>query len=188
MAKPKSLACRTSSRRALSRDRSFWLLRHHTAAATTCSTHSNVPDFLVFAAWYPKLTGAKIILDIHDLVPEFYASKFGAGRYSLAILALKAIERVSASFADHVIISNHLWRTIYASRNHLNGKCSVFINNVDSRSFLSTAPHPQRRQNHRPLPGGLQWHQGLDIAIRAFRKVRGQLPTGRIPHLRRLAT
>jgi len=30
----------------------------------------NMPDFLVFAAWYPKLTGAKLILDIHDVVPE----------------------------------------------------------------------------------------------------------------------
>ena len=36
----------------------------------------NMPDFLVFTAWFPKLTGAKVILDIHDIVPEFYASKF----------------------------------------------------------------------------------------------------------------
>ena len=33
----------------------------------------SVPDFEVFAAAYPKLTGTKIILDIHDIVPEFYA-------------------------------------------------------------------------------------------------------------------
>jgi hypothetical protein len=26
----------------------------------------NIPDFLVFAAWYPKLTGVRVILDIHD--------------------------------------------------------------------------------------------------------------------------
>ena len=25
----------------------------------------------------PKLTGAKVVLDIHDIVPEFYGSKFG---------------------------------------------------------------------------------------------------------------
>src|SRR5215475_3301964 len=35
----------------------------------------NLPDFLVFAAWYPKLTGTKLILDIHDLMPELFASK-----------------------------------------------------------------------------------------------------------------
>jgi glycogen synthase len=36
----------------------------------------NMPDFLVFAAWYPKLTGVKLILDIHDIVPELFVSKF----------------------------------------------------------------------------------------------------------------
>ncbi len=29
----------------------------------------SVPDFEVFAALVPKLTGAKVILDIHDIVP-----------------------------------------------------------------------------------------------------------------------
>ena len=38
----------------------------------------NVPDFLVFAAVVPKLFGARLILDIHDVLPELYAGKFGA--------------------------------------------------------------------------------------------------------------
>ena len=42
----------------------------------------SVPDFLVFAALVPKLLGARIILDIHDILPEFYASKFGASKDS----------------------------------------------------------------------------------------------------------
>ncbi len=37
----------------------------------------NIPDFLVFAAWHAKAAGAKLILDIHDIVPELFASKFG---------------------------------------------------------------------------------------------------------------
>jgi glycosyltransferase involved in cell wall biosynthesis len=155
---------------------SFWLLRQHKRRRYDLLHIHNVPDFLVFAGWYPKLKGAKIILDIHDMVPEFYASKFGAHSRSLGTCLLKAIERVSASFADHVIISNHLWHTTYVSRNHLNGKCSVFINNVDSRVFC---PRPRTRSDGKIIvlfPGGLQWHQGLDIAIRAFRKVSTQLP------------
>jgi glycosyltransferase involved in cell wall biosynthesis len=155
---------------------SFWLLREHRRRPYDLLHIHNVPDFLVFAAWYPKLTGAKVILDIHDIVPEFYASKFGVHQHSVAIYLLKAIERVSAAFADHVIISNHLWRSTYTSRNRLNGKCSVFINNVDSRVFC---PRPRTRSDGKIIvlfPGGLQWHQGIDIAIRAFRKVRAQLP------------
>ena len=45
----------------------------------------NMPDFLVFAAWYPKLTGAKLILDIHDVVPELFANKFRTKLKSLML-------------------------------------------------------------------------------------------------------
>src|ERR1700760_1556729 len=38
----------------------------------------SVPDFLVFAAWLPRLQGVPVILDIHDILPEFYTSKFGS--------------------------------------------------------------------------------------------------------------
>ena len=48
----------------------------------------SVPDFEVFATLFAKMTGAKIILDIHDIVPEFYASKFDVSRESLTFKVL----------------------------------------------------------------------------------------------------
>lgn len=131
----------------------------------------NMPDFLVFAAWLPRLTGTRIILDIHDIVPEFYSTKFDGGKPSATSMLLRWIERRSAKFADHVIVSNHLWLEKYAERTGCVGRCSVFINNVDTRVFR---PQPRTRTDDRPLlifPGGLQWHQGLDIALRAFHRV-----------------
>jgi glycosyltransferase involved in cell wall biosynthesis len=153
-----------------------WIIRQHRRQPYDLLHIHNVPDFLVFASWYPKLTGAKVILDIHDIVPEFYASKFKARPNSMAISMLKRMEHVSASFADHVIISNHLWREKYAVRTGANGKCSVFINNVDGKIFL---PRPRTRDDGKIIvmfPGGLQWHQGLDVAIRAFKKVGAEMP------------
>jgi glycosyltransferase involved in cell wall biosynthesis len=155
---------------------SFWVARQHFRAPYDLLHIHNVPDFLVFAAWFPRLTGAKVILDIHDIVPEFYSSKFGAAEGSKAVQLLKWSERVSARFADHVIISNHLWRDKYASRTGANGNCSVLINNVDAKIF-----HPRARCRNDGkviilFPGGLQWHQGLDIAIRAFQKILPKIP------------
>ena len=49
----------------------------------------NVPDFLVFSAWLPKLAGAKIILDIHDILPEFFANKFRKPEGSVYVKLLK---------------------------------------------------------------------------------------------------
>ena len=70
----------------------------------------NVPDFLAFAAWPARWRGARVILDLHDLVPEFYASRFTAGERSPVVAALQACERMSAAVADHVIVANDLWR------------------------------------------------------------------------------
>jgi glycosyltransferase involved in cell wall biosynthesis len=136
----------------------------------------NVPDFLVFAAWCPRLTGAKVILDIHDIVPEFYGSKFGKPEDTMAVRLLKWMERLSARYADHVIIANDLWLDKYVRRTHANGKCSVLINYVDTRMFQ---PCPRSRHEGKQVilfPGGLQWHQGLDIAIRAMPKISTQMP------------
>ena len=136
----------------------------------------NMPDFLVFAGAGVKRAGARVILDIHDVVPEFFASKFKGSREGFFVRALRHVERWSAQFADHVIISNHLWREMYTRRTGTNEKCSVFINHVDSDLFRPR----QRERNDGKLivlfPGGLYWHQGVDIAIRAFKRVQAEVP------------
>jgi glycosyltransferase involved in cell wall biosynthesis len=137
----------------------------------------NVPDFLVFSAWFPKLTGARIILDIHDILPEFFASKFGAERGSWYVEQLLRVERNSCAFADYVIIANHLWLDKITKRSVPPDKCAVVLNHVDRSIFY---PRPRARQDDRLIaifPGGLQHHQGLDIAIRAFPRVIQRFPT-----------
>jgi glycosyltransferase involved in cell wall biosynthesis len=136
----------------------------------------NIPDFLVFAAWYPKLTGAKVILDIHDIVPEFFGSKFKKPDNSLLIRGLKLAEKWSAAFANHVIIANHLWLDKYIARSSKKEKCSVFINHVDRQLFKPREAGGSANGHRIVFPGGLQWHQGVDIAIRAFAKLRERLP------------
>lgn len=136
----------------------------------------NIPDFLVFTAFLPRLLGTPVLLDIHDLVPEFFGSKFKAGKWALVGPLLRLMERVSAAFATHVIVANDLWLDRYTARTGTRGKCNAFINHVDAGLF---APRARARQDGRIVmlfPGGLQWHQGVDIAIRAFRRIRAALP------------
>jgi glycosyltransferase involved in cell wall biosynthesis len=52
----------------------------------------------------------------------------------------------------------------------------VFINNVDSGVFMPVLRKQPKEKQIIIFPGGLQWHQGLDIAIRAFDKLRQHLP------------
>jgi glycosyltransferase involved in cell wall biosynthesis/peptidoglycan/xylan/chitin deacetylase (PgdA/CDA1 family) len=136
----------------------------------------SVPDFEVFAAFLPKLRGAGIILDIHDIVPEFYASKFSGNKDSFFFKALVKVEQLSIKFSDHVIISNHLWHKTLTSRSVNEIKCTTVMNYPDEVIFYQ---RPRTRHDDKFImlyPGTLGWHQGLDIAVKAFAKIKDQAP------------
>ena len=138
----------------------------------------NVPDFLVFAAILPKLMGARVILDIHDILPEFYVGKFGPGGHSMVFQALLWVEKLSCRFADHVIVANDLWHDKLLARALDTVKCTTMLNYPDLRVF-KPLPVDQRRHDGRFVmmyPGTLNHHQGLDIAIRAFALVKDRMP------------
>jgi glycosyltransferase involved in cell wall biosynthesis len=135
----------------------------------------SVPDFEVFAAIVPKLTGARVILDIHDIVPEFYAGKFSGGRITLLVRALMVVEKICCAFADHVIIANHIWRETLTKRSIKSEKCSVMLNYPDPAIFRNDLPHNAGEAFTMTYPGTLSWHQGLDIAINALALIKNQL-------------
>jgi glycosyltransferase involved in cell wall biosynthesis len=135
-----------------------------------------MPDFLVFSALYPKFTGAKVILDIHDVVPELFESKFPSRGSRLYARILTAVERVSARFADHVIVANHIWQERVLARSARPQQCSVILNHVDPAIFYQRTPTRFDGKVIVIFPGTFNWHQGLDIAIRAFARFKKQLP------------
>jgi glycosyltransferase involved in cell wall biosynthesis len=157
--------------------RAAWIVarRHRRLHYDLIHVHS-VPDFLVVAAWLPRLTGAKVILDIHDILPEFYASKFKTSSQSLTFGVLVMVERMSAMIAHHVIIANDLWRRRLVTRSVPEDKCTTILNFPDRSIFHRNG---RTRNDGKVLilyPGSLGWHQGLDIAIRAFAKIQDQVP------------
>ncbi|HAB19433.1 MAG TPA: hypothetical protein DCE44_23755, partial [Verrucomicrobiales bacterium] len=140
----------------------------------------NVPDFLVFVTWYPRLFGTRIILDLHDLLPEFYQSKFNIESDSITFKLLLSCERVSCRYADHVIVSNDLWQQRVATRSAAPGRCSAMVNHVDETLFR---PRQSTKVGANPIvifPGGLQRHQGVHVAVRAFKTLIQKHPTARL--------
>ncbi len=136
----------------------------------------SVPDFLVFAALFPKMLGARVILDIHDILPEFYASKFRSSPNSFLFRLMLLEEKLSTAFADFVIVANELWCERLKSRSVHAPKCLTIRNYPDPEMFRRRGAD---RANGRFLmlyPGTLNWHQGLDIAIRAFALVADRMP------------
>lgn len=69
---------------------------------------NNMPDFLVFSAIVPRLLGAKVILDIHDPMPNTFESKFQKSnkkRFYYWVLLLQ--ERLSVAFCNKTITVHH---------------------------------------------------------------------------------
>jgi glycosyltransferase involved in cell wall biosynthesis len=142
----------------------------------------SVPDFLVFAALPTRLLGARIVLDIHDILPEFYASKFRISQTSAIFKCMLFCERISTACADHVIVANDIWHDRLVKRAVRPEKCTTVRNYPDPRIF---AAHAQTKPQDRFLilyPGTLNRHQGLDVAIRAFALVAKDMP-GAVFHI-----
>lgn len=162
--------------------RSAWFLavRHLRNPYQLIHVHS-VPDFEVFATIVPRLLGARVILDIHDIVPEFYASKFNVGHGSLVFRLLVLMEKLSIAYSNHVIIANHLWYEKLVRRSVRAEKCTAIINYPDPTIFTPRSPDP-RRTNEFVMcyPGTLSWHQGVDLAVEAVDALRDKAPQLRL--------
>ena len=152
---------------------------HRQQPYDTIQVH-NLPDFLVFSALIPKLSGVPIILDLHDLMPEFYAGRFGQGAHSLLARLIRWQERLACGFADHVITVSEHWRQALIKRGVPASKCSVVMNLADENIFRpSESDHgrsPDNSKFHLIYHGTLVERYGLDLAIRAIAQVRHEIP------------
>lgn len=96
----------------------------------------NMPDFLIFTCMIPKLLGSKIILDLHDPMPEVYLSKYHVSRSNLTLQLIKYIEKLSMNFADRIITANVIFKKVISSRNNnFKNKILVIQNFPDDSIF-----------------------------------------------------
>lgn len=143
---------------------------------------NTLPDFLIFAPFIARSMGAKLILDMHEITPEFYMSKYGITENSWVIRGLKILEKMSIDFADHVITVNEPIEELLISRGLARSKSTVMMNAVDEAPFLDsrarTAPGLGDREKFIMMyHGTLNRIYGLDIAIKAFALVKEEMPS-----------
>jgi glycosyltransferase involved in cell wall biosynthesis len=142
----------------------------------------NMPDFLVFTALVPRLLGTKVILDMHDPMPELYESIAGHKHRRWLDGLLKKIEKFSLKFADLVLTPNAAFRELFASRSCDPGKLHIIMNSPDEEIFrpneisIRSVPggntHPFKLMYH----GSFVVRNGLDIAIEAVALARLHIP------------
>src|SRR5437867_11027004 len=92
---------------------------------------NTLPDFLIFAAAPARWMGAKLILDMHEITPEFYRSKYGITEDSWPVRLLRRVEKLSFDYADYVITINDPIQDLLVSRGLVRSTSIVVMNAAD---------------------------------------------------------
>lgn len=132
------------------------------------------PDFIVFAALPNRLRGARVLLDVHDLSPEFAQERFGLRPGAPLVRLLAAVERISCRFADQVVTVSDHWRDVLVERTGIRD-CAVVPNVPGARFFTRAArarPPVPGRSLRAVYHGTIRPRHGLDVAIRSVAMLR----------------
>ena len=139
----------------------------------------NMPNFLVFAGLIPKMTGARIILDVHDPTAELLACIRGRELpWWLRYLA-NAEERVSLSFANAVVTVNESMRRRLSRITRL--PVAVVMNVPDYAVFGQREKSARTGETQRLVYSGTIAHRfGLDLVVRALSILAAEFPLLRL--------
>ena len=143
----------------------------------------NMPDILVLSALLPKAFGAKVVLDLHDPMPELMKTIFRAPEESGSVRFLKHLEKWSIGRADLAIAVNIACKRLFSERSCGAEKVAVVMNSPDGTIFPFRAVQPRASGNHdgqRPFVimyhGSLVERNGLDVAVDALVHLRETMP------------
>ncbi|MGI0150007.1 MAG: glycosyltransferase [Thermoplasmata archaeon] len=139
------------------------------ARVTDVHVHS-VPDFLVFVALPARALGLRVVLDLHEAMPELVAARFGLPLTSPIVALARVLETLSAMVAHDIITVNERIRTVLTRRGIPPEKLTVIFNSP----FLELVPSagPKDRLVY---SGGLNPERDIGVLIRAFAQVRPAL-------------
>jgi glycosyltransferase involved in cell wall biosynthesis len=147
----------------------------------------NMPDVLVLSALVPKLLGAKVLLDLHDPMPELMMTIFGLAPDSQKVRLLRRLERASIGFADRVITVNLACTRLFVGRSCPAEKMRVVMNSPDEEIFrFRPAAPPSLSTPEAGKPFVIMYHgslverNGLDLAVDALARLRATVPGVRL--------
>jgi glycosyltransferase involved in cell wall biosynthesis len=134
----------------------------------------NMPDILVFAALVPKVFGSKVILDLHDPMPELMMTIYSLAPKSFGVRLLTNFERWSIKFAHAVLTVNQACKRLFADRGCPLEKVHVVMNSPDENIFKYRETMQPTIERHSGRPFVIMYHgslverHGLDIGVSAL--------------------
>ena len=159
----------------------FWLwslgigfglsLRHRYAAVLV----DNPPDFAVTVSVLARLRGARVVLEMFELMPELTAARMKLDRNHLVIRSAIWIERLATWWADQVIVVSQQCGDILVGRGVDAAKISVVPNTLPAPPIQAML----RRETEAPFivtHCSLIERYGVQVAIQALEMLRPRWP------------
>lgn len=133
----------------------------------------NPPDVLVFSTLLPRLfSKMRVVLDVRDMAPELFMSRFNLARHHPITRTLRRHERWACAYADAVTVCTVHQYNVMAGRGISEPKMVIVMNTPDDIIF--GAPQPLRPARHVPggpftliYHGGILARYGVDVLLRA---------------------
>lgn len=132
-----------------------------------------LPDFLIAAANPAQRAGAKVILDMHEIFPEFTRSKFPGPLGAAGEWLARQLERWSRRRADTLLTVNRPIRALLESRPARSRETIEVIHNSPDPNELPkllTTRQPPQGELRLVYHGTLTRLYGLDLAVHAVAK------------------
>jgi glycosyltransferase involved in cell wall biosynthesis len=157
----------------------------------------NMPNFLVFSAFLPKIMGVPVILDIHDPMPELFGSIF-TGKANLLFRSILLFEeKISFRFADQLITVHKGMFDLLTKRGVDPARLEI-IHNLPDPAIFGKPKVTKPNQNYFTLvyAGTVSPRHRLDLVIQALCNLKDEMPDLRfiiigdgpdIPRLKSLA-
>jgi len=140
---------------------------------------NTMPDFLVFITLVPKLLGSKIILYMYEDMPALFMSSFGKEPSHIGVKILRWIEKISASYAHHVIVSDGLpYKRVLEKHGIPSDKITVILNVPDDAIFDTATITVTQDERHFRLivVSTLIKRYGIQTLIRAMPSICERVP------------
>ncbi len=140
---------------------------------------NSLPDVLVFASVVPRLLGARVLLDLQECMPEFFATKFRVGQQHPVVRVIARLEQLSIRFADMVITPTAQMRDVFTARGAVPDKIVVVMDGADEQTFrpVDLPPDEIDRESFTIISHGtVEEHYGLDTVIEAVALLRDEIP------------
>lgn len=140
---------------------------------------NTIPDSVVFASIVPKLLGAKVVLDLHECVPEFFATKYGLPRGHPLVRLSALVEQAAIRYSDWVITCTQEMKDVFVSRGAPAGKITVVLNAADESIFdpSSYPPQPREPGSFKLIcHGSVEDRYGHDTLIEAVALLGDEIP------------